>query len=132
MENIPLLIIDDNKSHLMLETRALAEGHYDIRTAQHADEAWAVLQNFLPKLILMDIQLPGVNGLELASKLKNDPRYRDIPIIAITAYGMKGDREMVLAAGCNDYISKPIDIETFPRLIAEALKKSVSGGPLTQ
>lgn len=120
----PILIVDDNLSHLKLEKLALAENVYDIRTATNADEAIKALEQFQPKLILLDIQLPGVNGLELTRRLKADPKYHDIIIVAITAYGMKGDKEMALKAGCDGYITKPIDIETFPQIVADYLAKS--------
>jgi len=118
MAKIPILIIDDSKSHLKLEKLALAEDTYDIRTASNADEAMEVLAEFQPCLILMDIQLPGIDGLELTRRLKANPKYHDIIIVAITAYGMTKDKETALNAGCDGYLSKPIDIETFPHIIA--------------
>jgi CheY-like chemotaxis protein len=123
MNEIPLLIIEDNASHSKLEKLALANSGYDIRAASNADEAMKILAEFHPRLILMDIQLPGMDGLELTQKLKADPRYSETTIIAITAYGMKGDRETALAAGCDGYLSKPIDVATFPQSIAEFLSK---------
>lgn len=119
-----ILIIDDNLSHVKLEKLALAEKAYYIETATNADEALKVLEKFKPHLILMDVQLPGMNGLDLARQLKADTRYSDINIIAITAYGMKGDKELALAAGCDGYITKPIDVETFPEEIAQYLSRT--------
>jgi CheY-like chemotaxis protein len=75
-------------------------------------------------LILMDIQLPGIDGLELTRRLKKDSRYRKIVIIALTAYAMKGDEEKARAAGCDGYITKPIDTRTLPAVIAQYLRSS--------
>lgn len=124
MDKIPLLIVDDNASHLKLEKLALTGEGYDIRTASDATEAMKILSEFLPHIILMDIQLPGMNGLELTKQLKEDPKYHNIIIVAITAYGMTGDKEVALKAGCDGYLSKPIDIDTFPQLIAQYAGKS--------
>lgn len=114
----PILIIDDHPLNLKLAKVLLASEGYEIRTAINAEEALTVLETFQPKLILMDIQLPGVDGLTLTKKLKADPRYQNIIIIAISAYAMKGDKERAFAAGCDGYITKPIDTKTFPVIIA--------------
>lgn len=114
-----ILIVEDNPSHMKLEKLALAESNYDIHTATNAKEALEEVQSFQPHLILMDIQLPEIDGLVLTRKIKADPKYQDIIIIAITAYGMKGDKEMAMEAGCDGYVPKPIDIETFPQLVAD-------------
>jgi two-component system, cell cycle response regulator DivK len=96
---------------------------YDVRTAVDAEEALGELEGFMPRLILMDLQLPGMDGLELTRKLKADPVRRDIAIIAVTAYAMKGDEEKARAAGCDGYVAKPIDIETLPRMVREHLDR---------
>jgi CheY-like chemotaxis protein len=113
MEHTPILLVEDNVSNAKL-TRILLEreGHY-VRTAANADEALAMLQSFAPRLILMDIQLPGMDGLTLTRKLKSDPRTCDIPVVAMTAYAMKSDEAQALAAGCQGYITKPIDTRRF-------------------
>lgn len=127
MAGEPILIIDDNPINLKLEKVLLAVEGYDIRTATDAEEALSLLNAFHPRLILMDLQLPGMSGLELTAQLKADPKYSDITILAITAYAMKGDREKALAAGCDGYISKPIDTKTLPSVIANYLfQKKVS------
>lgn len=118
MDNTSILIIDNNPSHLKLEKLALTDAAYQIRTANTADEAMKVLSEFKPHLILMEIQLPDIDGLELTRRLKIDPKYHDIVIVALTAYGMKDDKKMALDAGCDGYIAKPIDIATFPQVIA--------------
>jgi CheY-like chemotaxis protein len=113
MEHTPILLVEDNVSNAKLARILLErEGHY-VRTAANADEALTALQGFAPRLILMDIQLPGMDGLTLTRKLKSDARTRDIPVVAMTAYAMKGDKAQALAAGCEGYITKPIDTRHF-------------------
>jgi two-component system, cell cycle response regulator DivK len=107
----PILIIDDNPINLQLVEDLLVLEGYTVRSASSALEALEMLKTFIPKLILMDIQLPGMDGLELTHKLKADSRYKDIIILAITALAMKHDKKKALAAGCDGYISKPIDID---------------------
>lgn len=118
MNNGPVLIIDDNPINLKLDKVLLSIEGYEIRTATDAEEALKVLEVFQPRLILMDLELPGMSGLELTTKLKANPKYSDIVILAVTANAMKGDKEKALAAGCDGYISKPIDTKTFPTVIA--------------
>ena len=90
---------------------------YNVRIAADAKEALEVLTEVHPSLILMDIQLPGIDGLELTRRLKGEPTTRDITIVGLTAYAMKGDEERILAAGCDGYIAKPIDTRTLPDYI---------------
>jgi two-component system cell cycle response regulator DivK len=99
----------------------LAGEGYTVRTAGDGGEALAVLREFAPRLILMDIQLPGMDGLALTRKLKADSATSDTLIVGLTAYAMKGDEERVLAAGCDGYVAKPIDTRTFPALVARYL-----------
>lgn len=123
MAGEPILIVDDNQINLKLAKILLSVEGYEIRTASNAQEAQEVLKTFAPRLILMDIQMPGMDGLELTRLLKADPKYKDIIIVAITAYAMKGDKEKALAAGCDGYIAKPIDTKTFPDVIASYLQQ---------
>jgi two-component system, cell cycle response regulator DivK len=119
-----ILIVDDNAANLKL-ARVLLEGEgYDVRTAVDAEDALRVLDEFQPRLILMDIQLPGMDGLELTRRLKADGATKGVVIVALTAYAMKGDAEKARAAGCDGYISKPIDTDTLPRVIADHLASS--------
>jgi CheY-like chemotaxis protein len=111
---IPILIVDDNPSNTKLMAFILSTRGYDVRTAASADEAIATLADFHPRLILMDIQLPGMDGLTLTRKLKADPATRDISIIAATDYAMKGDEERAREAGCDGYVTKPIDTRQLP------------------
>lgn len=113
-----ILIVDDNAINLKLAQIALGLEGYDVRTAADAIEAQNVLKGFEPRLILMDIQLPGIDGLDLTRRLRADPRTQDIRIVALTAYAMKGDEEKMLAAGCDGYIAKPIDTRGLPGVVA--------------
>ena len=112
-----ILIVDDNPVNLKLIRVLLAGEGYDVHTAGDADEALRFLKNLSPQLILMDVQLPGIDGLELTRRLKADPATRDIKILGLTAYAMKGDREKILAAGCDGYIAKPIDTRALPGML---------------
>jgi len=118
-----ILIVDDNPVNMKLIRILLTGEGYDARTAADAGEALEVLKGFNPRLILMDIQLPGMDGLELTRRLKADPLTRDIRILGLTAYAMKGDEEKILAAGCDGYVSKPIDTRTLPELISHYLER---------
>ena len=124
----PILIVDDNVSNTKLMAFLLASKGYDVRTAADADEALAVLAVFRPRLILMDLQLPGMDGLTLTRQLKADPATHAIVIIAATAYAMKGDEERALAAGCDGYITKPIDTRRLPAVLAGYLSSAAPAG----
>jgi CheY-like chemotaxis protein len=119
----PILIVDDNVQNLKLARVILSVEGYDVRTAADAEEALRVLQTFTPRLILMDIQLPGMDGLQFTRQLRTDPAWQAVRIVALTAYAMKGDEEKALAAGCDGYITKPIDTERLPKLVAEYLSE---------
>ena len=122
MSGEPILIVDDNSTNMKLVRILLASEGYDVRTAADAEEALNVLKEFYPRLILMDVQLPGIDGLELTRRLKSDPATRDITILGLTAYAMKGDKERIIAAGCDGYVPKPIDTRTLPELVAGYLQ----------
>lgn len=122
MAGEPILIVDDNAVNLKLARVLLSSEGYDVRTAADAEEALALLSKFKPRLILMDIQLPGMDGLELTRKLKADPTMRGVVILGVTAYAMKGDEERILAAGCDGYIAKPIDTRRLPAQVAAFLE----------
>jgi CheY-like chemotaxis protein len=121
MAGEPILIVDDNPTNLKLARVMLAAEGYEVRVAVDAEEALGVLDGFRPRLILMDLQLPGMDGLTLTRRLKEDPATRDVAILALTAYAMKGDEEKARQAGCDGYITKPIDTRTLPVVISRVL-----------
>lgn len=121
MAGHPILIVDDNPHNLKLARVVLSQEGHDVRTASDAEQALELLEEFHPGIVLMDIQLPGMDGLELTRRLKADPARRDIVVIALTAYAMKGDEAKARAAGCDGYLSKPVDIDELGRAVAEAL-----------
>jgi len=119
-----ILVVDDNAANLKLARILLSEEGYDVRTAGDAEEALRILEIFKPRLILMDVQLPGMDGLELTRRLKASPEMRDVVVLALTAYAMKGDEERVRRAGCDGYVTKPIDLDALPVLIREHLDRT--------
>jgi CheY-like chemotaxis protein len=119
----PILIVDDNPQNLKLARVILLAEGYEVRTASDAEEALALLESFTPRLILMDLQLPQMDGLELTRRLKADPTRRAIVVLALTAYAMKGDDDRAFAAGCDAYMSKPIDTDALPKVVAELLAR---------
>lgn len=120
-----VLIVDDNAINLKLAQIVLTTAGYEVRTAVDAASTLEALKTFKPKVILMDIQMPGMDGLTLTRRLKDDPATRDIVVIALTAYAMKGDDEKALASGCAGYITKPIDTRRLPGQIAEILQSQL-------
>jgi CheY-like chemotaxis protein len=119
-----VLIVDDNPTNLKLVAYLVKANGYEVDTATDADAALAAIAAHRPRVILMDLQLPGVDGLALTRQLKQDPATHDIAIIAVTAYAMKGDQEKAFEAGCDDYVTKPIDTRALPQLIARYAKGS--------
>jgi two-component system cell cycle response regulator DivK len=116
-----ILYIEDNDDSRVLVRRILQVEGFTMWEAKDARQAMEVLQERVPDLILMDINLPGVDGYVLTAKLKSMPRLQKIPIIALTANVMKGDRERSLAAGCDEYIQKPIDVDNLGRQLIRLL-----------
>jgi CheY-like chemotaxis protein len=112
MNSPRVLVIDDNTMNVDLVGFVLEGAGFTVSSARDATEALASIGPFAPDLILMDIQLPGMDGLALTRQLKADPATSHIPIIAFTAYAMKGDEARMHAAGCDGYIAKPIEVAT--------------------
>jgi len=127
MTGEPILVVDDSAANLKLFKVLLETEGYDVHTAVDAVEALASLERCRPRLILMDIQLPGMDGLTLTRKLKAEPRTRDIPILALTAYAMKGDEEKARAAGCDGYVTKPVDTSALAAVVAAHLRPARGG-----
>jgi two-component system cell cycle response regulator DivK len=116
-----VLVVEDNAANLTLASFLLRGAGHTVLHAPDGDGALAAAREQRPQLILMDIMLPGMDGLQVTAILKRDAVTRTIPIIALTALAMKGDRERILAAGCDGYISKPIRYREFLAIVAERL-----------
>jgi two-component system, cell cycle response regulator DivK len=108
-----VMVVDDHVLNVELVRFILDAEGWAVAVAADAQQALTLLPGFMPDLILMDIQLPGIDGLALTRQLKSDPATRHIVIVAFTAYAMKGDAERMVAGGCDGYISKPIDVGSF-------------------
>lgn len=108
-----VLVVDDNALNLELASFMLAAAGMEVATATDADSAIAQVAAFRPALVLMDIQMPQTDGLEATRRLRADPANAGLVIVAFTAYAMKGDEARMLAAGCDGYIAKPIDVASF-------------------
>jgi CheY-like chemotaxis protein len=114
MPSARVLVVEDNDMNMQLVEYLLEEGGYSIVKAASGEEALSIARGGDPvDLILMDIHLPGIDGLSVVREMKTDARTRSIPILALTAHAMRGDRDRFLEAGCDGYISKPIDVKTF-------------------
>lgn len=120
-----ILLVEDNAVNRRLAEFLLRSQGYQVREAVTAEEAFGAIKAERPDLILMDLQLPGMDGLEAVRVLKQDPGTQDIPIIAVTSYAMKGDREKAHGAGCIGYITKPIDKSELIQEIANVLGRGV-------
>lgn len=116
-----ILVVDDNPTNLRLTSFVLEKAGYEIRTCGDAPQALAILAEVHPALILMDLQLPGIDGLELTRQLRKDPARADITILALTAFAMKGDEQRAREAGCDGYIAKPVTPTELRRVVADHL-----------
>jgi CheY-like chemotaxis protein len=117
-----ILVVDDNPINLKLVADLLAFEGYRVLKAVDGEEAAHKVQEDPPDLILLDVDLPGIDGLTLTKRLKGDPRTANIIIVAVTAFAMKGDRQRAIAAGCDAYVTKPIDTRELPAQVAELLQ----------
>ena len=108
-----ILIVDDNELNVEMVTFLLAQAGMEVAAALDGHSALVQVESFAPDLILMDMQLPGFDGMALTQQLRSKPATRPLAIIAFTAYAMIGDREKFLAVGCDGYIAKPINVATF-------------------
>ena len=116
-----ILVVDDNPTNLKLACYLLEEGGYVVEAAVDAEHAQELLKDMTPDLILMDIALPGMDGLTFTRKLKADERLRNVPVVALTAFAMKGDDQKAMLAGCAGYIIKPIDTRDLVRQVGTFL-----------
>jgi CheY-like chemotaxis protein len=114
-----VLVVEDNEKNLKLFRNILKANGYEPIEAKNGEEAVKAAKAELPALILMDVQLPVLDGITAMRSIKSDPATKDIPIIALTAYAMQGDKERLLEEGFDNYISKPIDLKEFLRVVKE-------------
>ena len=127
-----ILIVEDDTKNLTLFRDVLQRFGYTTIEATNGKEGIKLARINKPDLILMDIQMPVIDGIEATKILKSDPETKNIPILALTSYAMKGDKEKILEAGCNDYLAKPVDVQEFLAAVARYVpaqikQKSVSG-----
>ncbi len=119
-----VLVIEDNPANLKLVTLMLHKAGHTVKSAQTAEDGLALVRAERPDLIVMDIQLPGISGLDATRLLKQNPATRPIPVIAVTALAMKGDEERIRAAGCDGYLTKPLRYQQLWGLISALLNDS--------
>jgi CheY-like chemotaxis protein len=124
MENETVLIIEDNELNMKLVRSMLLLAHYEIIEAKNAEVGIDLARKHLPNLILMDIQLPGIDGLDATKIIKKDQDLAHIPVVALTSYAMQGDEEKAISAGCSGYIAKPIDTRNFLDIISQYLAQN--------
>src|SRR5438874_8600428 len=123
-----VLVVEDNPANMTLSTFLLESVGHSVLKATDAENGLALARAEQPDLILMDIQLPGMDGLRATAQLKGDGATRDIPVIALTALAMKGDEERIRAAGCDGYIAKPMRYQEFLVAIAAQLNNNTTPG----
>ena len=118
-----ILVVEDNDDNRQLVLKILGRRGYEVVGVVDGNEALARLNTVNPDLILMDINLPGMDGYEVTRRIRQQEKFATLPIVALTAHAMVGDEEKSLEAGCDAYISKPINVRTFPETIAAILKE---------
>ena len=126
-EKNTILYVEDNSDNRILVRRVLEAEGYQIAEASNAEDAMQKIQSVRPNLILMDINMPGVDGYALTARIKATPGFAAVPIVAVTANVMRGDREKSLEAGCDGYIQKPIDIDILSQQIERFLARQSNG-----
>lgn len=124
-----ILIVDDNLANLKLLKLLLTQAGYSVQTAEKAEEALDVLSSSRPDAVLTDIQLPGITGLDLTRLIRSDPRTRETLIVGVSANAMKENIDEAYAAGCDGYITKPIDTRTFAAAVGSYLNRETAPGP---
>lgn len=124
MSNIRVLYIEDNPDNRLLVQRVLMAEGYQVIVTSNATDGLKLAESERPNLILVDINMPEVDGYTVTGQLRKMPHLARVPIIALTANVMKGDREKTLAAGCDGYIQKPIDIDQFPKQLTRFIEEA--------
>jgi len=117
MSGHQILVVEDNERNLKLVRDVLLFAGYEVISARSAEQGVALARERVPDLVLMDMQLPAMDGTEALRILRADPLTREIPVVAVTAFAMKDDRERALDAGFNSYVEKPINVRAFPELV---------------
>jgi CheY-like chemotaxis protein len=125
--NPRILVVEDNPVNMKLVCELLSFEGYRMLQAVDAEEAMGILQRCVPDLILMDIALPGMDGLTLTRRLKADKNTAQVPVVALTAFAMKGDDQKAMEAGCDGYITKPINTRKLPTEVAGFLRRAMDG-----
>lgn len=124
-----VLIVDDNAMNVTIAEIVLLAENFEVETAADGREAIQKVRSFGPDLILMDIQMPGIDGLEVTRRLKADHAAKHIRIVAFTAFAMRGDEAKMRAAGCDGYLSKPIDVKRFGSQVRAFLEGTQNDAP---
>ncbi len=124
MPDNTILVIEDNEQNIYLATFLLESAGYPVLQARSGEEGLALSQQSQPALILLDIQLPEMDGYEVVRRLKAQAGTAAIPVVAVTSYAMAGDREQILAAGCQGYVEKPIDPDSFVATVTAFIDSS--------
>lgn len=119
-----ILVVEDNPDNMYVLDHLLTRSGYAVQQAVRGDEALTMMEQQRPDLVLMDMQMPGMDGYTMVQQLRQHPTLAQLPVIAVTASSMPGDREAILAAGCTDYVAKPIE----PRAVLELVAQYVEGG----
>jgi len=125
MKQKSILIIEDNAMNMEMATDLLEVADYNVLQAENAEDGIQIARDKKPDLILMDIALPGMDGLEATSILKKDSETKDIPVVALTAHAMKDDNDQALKVGCSGYITKPINTRTFAKAIGHFFSPNI-------
>lgn len=123
-----ILVVEDNPQNMKVVLMTLKPHGYTLLQATDGEEALKVVISDNPDLIIMDVQIPKMDGLEVTRKLRQMPAFRHVPVIAVTAYAMKGDEEKAREAGCDAYLPKPVNTRQLPQIVAEMLPKQGKGG----
>jgi len=113
MANKTVLVVEDNELNMKLVRSLLQIRNYGVLEAVDAETGIQLTRKYQPDLVLMDVQLPGIDGLKATQIIKGDPALKDIPVVALTSYAMQGDEEKAVKAGCTGYITKPLDTKAF-------------------
>ena len=122
-----ILIVEDNARNLKLARDILNHVGYRTLEAENAEDGLALARAERPDLVLMDVQLPGMDGVEALGRLRTDPMTADIPVVALTAFAMRDDRDRLLAVGFDAYLEKPLNVREFPSQVAAVLRRADVG-----